>query len=84
MAAALGKHGITVNAVCPGTIETDMNRERLQDRMVREERLKKIPLGRFGTPDDVAKTVLFLASDDADYIHGITIVVDGGWTCALS
>ncbi|WP_457630799.1 3-oxoacyl-[acyl-carrier-protein] reductase [Oceanithermus sp.] len=68
--------GITVNAVAPGFIESDMTAA-LPDK-VRQEYLKAIPAGRFGRPEEVAKLVAFLASDEAAYINGQTIVIDGG------
>jgi len=75
-ALELAARGITVNAVAPGFIQTDMT-DRLPEE-VREAMLKQIPLARFGETKDVAKTVLFLASDDAAYITGQTIHVNGG------
>lgn len=76
MAKELAPRGITVNAVAPGYIATDMTAG-LPDR-VKEELSKGIPLGRPGTPEDVAAAVLFLASAAADYITGQTLHVDGG------
>ncbi len=76
MAKELGSRGITVNAVAPGFIATDMT-EVLPDS-VKEQMTGNIPLGRPGTPNDVAKAVLFLCSDAADYITGQTLNVDGG------
>jgi 3-oxoacyl-[acyl-carrier protein] reductase len=76
LAKELGSRNITVNAVAPGYIKTAMT-DKLDDR-VKEEMLKRIPLARLGTPDDVAKAVLFLASPDADYITSHVLVVDGG------
>nr|WP_320146063.1 3-oxoacyl-[acyl-carrier-protein] reductase [uncultured Anaeromusa sp.] len=76
MAKELGSRGITVNAVAPGFIATDMT-EGLPDG-VKEQMTTAIPLGRPGTPSDVAKAVLFLCSDAADYITGQTLNVDGG------
>lgn len=75
-AVELAKHGITVNAVAPGNIESEGF-----DAMGEEHRLnmlRPIPLGRLGTPEDVAQAVMFLASEGADYITGQSIVVDGG------
>ncbi|HMQ81045.1 MAG TPA: 3-oxoacyl-ACP reductase FabG [Ignavibacteria bacterium] len=75
-ARELGRKGITVNAVAPGFIATDMI------RTVPEKILNSIkdrtPLGRLGTPADIARAYLFLASDDAEFITGITLSVDGG------
>ena len=76
MAKELGSRGITVNAVAPGFIATDMT-EVLPDS-VKEQMTGNIPLGRPGTPSDVAKAVLFLCSDAAAYITGQTLNVDGG------
>ena len=76
MAKELGSRGITVNAVAPGFIATDMT-EVLPDS-VKEQMTTTIPLGRPGTPSDVAKAVLFLCSDAAAYITGQTLNVDGG------
>jgi 3-oxoacyl-[acyl-carrier protein] reductase len=76
VAKELGGRGITANAIAPGYIETPMT-ETLPEK-VREEFLKKILLGRFGTPEDVANVVAFLVSDEADYVTGQTITVDGG------
>ena len=76
MAKELGSRNITVNAVAPGYITTDMT-DKLNDD-VKEKMKSSIPLGRLGTPDDVANLVCFLASDDAGYITGQTFNVDGG------
>lgn len=75
-AKELASRGITVNAVAPGFISTDMT-DALDDE-VKEEMLKQIPLARFGEAKDVAKVVAFLASDDAAYMTGQTLHVDGG------
>ena len=76
MAKELGSRNITVNAVAPGYITTDMTNE-LNDE-IKEQMKSSIPLGRLGTPDDVANLVCFLASDEAGYITGQTFNVDGG------
>ncbi len=76
LAKELASRNIRVNAVLPGFIETPMT-ESLKDE-AKEEYLKSIPIGRFGKPEDVAKAVLFLASDDASYITGNFLFVDGG------
>jgi NAD(P)-dependent dehydrogenase (short-subunit alcohol dehydrogenase family) len=74
---------IRVNAVSPGTIDTPGLSELLASAQAGEERRKAIssavPLGRFGTPDEIAKAVVFLASDDASYITGAELFVDGGF-----
>lgn len=76
LAQEIASRGITVNVVAPGFIETDMTAA-LPD-MIKEEMLKRIPMKRLGQPEDIAKTVAFLASDDAGYITGATIHVNGG------
>lgn len=79
MSLSLAKHGIRVNAVGPGTIVTELNREALfNDPENRRNVLSRIPMMRFGTGRDVANVVLFLASDEAGYITGETIYLDGG------
>jgi len=72
----LGGRGITANVVAPGFIETDMTAELPADQQ--ETYLKQIPAGRFASPAEVAKTIVWLASDDAGYISGAVIPVDGG------
>ena len=67
---------IQVNAIAPGWVDTDMNKD-LSKEFIEDEK-EKIYLKRFATPDEIAKTILFLASEDADYITGSILVVDGG------
>ncbi len=76
LAKEIGSRNITVNAIAPGFIETDMTGELSEE--VKKEMLKSIPLGRTGTPEDVANAVLFLASDLASYITGTVLNVSGG------
>jgi len=76
VAKELASRNILVNAVAPGFIDTDMTRALTDDQ--RDALQKQIPLGRLGSAEDVARTVLFLASDSADYITGQVLVVDGG------
>ena len=76
LAKELGSRNITSNVIAPGFIETDMTTFLNDDEKV--EVIKNIPMKRFGTVEDVAKCILFLASDEANYITGQTISVDGG------
>jgi glucose 1-dehydrogenase len=78
LAVELGPLGITCNNVAPGAIKTPINRALLEDKPRLEALLGNIPLGRLGEPEDVAATVAFLASDEAAYLTGSTIILDGG------
>jgi NAD(P)-dependent dehydrogenase (short-subunit alcohol dehydrogenase family) len=80
MALEWGPHGIRVNAVAPGLIDAGMSEPIYADPATRHARESKVPLGRLGTADDIARVVLFLASDDAAYITGQNVLVDGGVT----
>ncbi|MFN4143918.1 SDR family NAD(P)-dependent oxidoreductase [Aestuariivirga sp.] len=75
---ALAPHGIRVNAIGPGSINTDMMKGVLADRAALNRALSRTPLGRVGEPSEVASIAAFLASDDASYVTGETIYVDGG------
>ena len=75
---ALAPHGIRVNAIGPGTIETDMARGLLSDEAAFNRAMSRTPLGRAGAPSEVAAIAAFLVSDDASYVTGETIYVDGG------
>lgn len=78
MAAELGPRGIRVNAVCPGKIQTQLQREAEDAAYTARFERERIPLGRSGTPEEVAAAYAFLASDDAAFITGELLVVDGG------
>ena len=77
-AVALAPHGIRVNAIGPGSISTDMMKGVLADKAALNRALSRTPLGRVGEPSEVASIAAFLASDDASYVTGETIYVDGG------
>jgi glucose 1-dehydrogenase len=78
MAVALAPHGIRVNAVGPGTIDTPILAGVIKDKAFREKVLSRTPLGRFGRPEEIAAVVAWLASDEASYVTGTTIFADGG------
>ena len=78
LAREIGSRGVTVNAIAPGYIATDMTSVLPED--AKNAMLQNVPLGREGRPEDIAKTVSFLASEGAAYIHGQVIAVDGGMT----
>lgn len=80
MALDLSPRGVAVTAVCPGDVLTPSTEARLTDPLIAAEHLSRIPAGRLGTPDDVAALVAFLCSDEAAYLTGSVISVDGGRT----
>ena len=88
MALDYAADGIRVNAVCPGAIRTGMMEPLLKDQPDPEAAVReigrRIPLGRVGVPDDIARAVWFLASPDAAYITGASLIVDGGLLTRLS
>jgi len=79
-AAQHGKHGIRVNSVHPGLMPPMRTSGRTADPAMRAKTLKGVPLGRAGEVDEVARAILFLASDESSYVTGSELVVDGGWT----
>ena len=77
MAVELAQHHVTVNAIAPAQIDTRLTRSLPEE--ARRRRVERIPMGRFGEADEVARAALFLASDDASYVTGHTLAVDGGY-----
>jgi NAD(P)-dependent dehydrogenase (short-subunit alcohol dehydrogenase family) len=80
LAVQYGRRGIRANALCPGPIETPLLRALWTSEGERNKRLDRIPLGRFGTPEDVVNAGIFLASDESAWITGTAFLVDGGVT----
>ncbi len=83
IAVEFARSGVRANAICPGPIETPLLGGFLREDD-RDRRLEHIPMGRFGQPDEVARVALFLASEDASYVTGAAIMVDGGITAAYT
>lgn len=79
MALELAPYNIRVNAIAPGAIDTPMAASLKDDPKVAEATMMRVPLKRMGKPEEIANTVLFLASDGSSYMTGSTVVVDGGW-----
>jgi NAD(P)-dependent dehydrogenase (short-subunit alcohol dehydrogenase family) len=80
LAVQYAKYGIRANAICPGPIETPLLRMLWTSEEERNKRLNRIPLGRFGTPEDIVYLALYLASDEASWTTGAVMVADGGIT----
>lgn len=76
----LAQYNVRVNSICPGFVDTPMTEEALEEDEFREHVLGMTPLGRVAEPEEIASAALFLASDEASYITGINLPVDGGWT----
>jgi len=79
LALELAPKKINVNAIGPGVIETPMTKGMLEDKSTREVLLRSTPYGRTGKPEDIANAALYLASDESDFVNGVTLFVDGGW-----
>lgn len=82
IAVIYARQGIRANALCPGPVMTPLLAKFLSDDAKRERRLVHIPMGRFGSPEDIAKGALFLASDDSSWMTGQSLIIDGGITAA--
>lgn len=76
----LAQYNVRVNSICPGFVDTPMTEESLKEDEFREHVLGETPLGRVAEPEEIASAALFLASDEASYITGVNLPVDGGWT----
>jgi len=80
LALELAGDGITVNGISPGVCDTEINAPLMQNPELRAQFLGKIPAGRFGRPEEIGKLAVYLCSEDAGFITGTDIVIDGGWT----
>ena len=82
LAVIHARENIRVNALCPGPLETKLLMDFLDTEEKKQRRLVYVPMGRFGQAEEMAKSALFLASDDSSYMTGSTFLVDGGLTSA--
>ena len=82
-AVELAPHGLTVNAIGPGYVATEMNTALVEDPDFDAMVVASTPVGRWGRPEEIAAAAVFLASDEASYVNGQTLLVDGGMTIAL-
>jgi len=80
IAQEVAPYRIRVNSIAPGAIKTEINREAWDTPQALENLLRLIPYNRLGTPEDVGRAAVWLASDESDYVHGVTLFVDGGMT----
>jgi NAD(P)-dependent dehydrogenase (short-subunit alcohol dehydrogenase family) len=80
LALELAPEQITVNGISPGVCDTEINTPLMQNPTLRAEFLGKIPVGRFGRPQEIAKLAVYLCSEDAGFITGTDVLIDGGWT----
>jgi len=81
IAARYAKDGIRCNSIHPSTVDTPLVQEMFKDPIKKQQRLDEVPLGRLAKASDVAIAALYLASDEASFINGISLPVDGGVTC---
>ena len=80
LALELAPDKITVNGISPGVFATELNAPLLNNATLSREFLSKIPLGRWGKPEEIGQLAVFLCSDDANFVTGTDIIIDGGWT----
>ena len=80
LALEWARTGINVNALCPGFFATEINKVLLEDPVIRETFVAKVPMGRWGEPSELGPTIVFLASEASSYMTGATLLFDGGYT----
>lgn len=80
VSADYGKYGIRANAICPGSIDTEMSRAFLKDSPDVRALVENVPAGRQGRPEEIAELAAYLASEGSAFIHGASVMIDGGWT----
>lgn len=80
VSADYGQRGIRANAICPGSIDTELSREFLKDAPEVQQIVDSVPAGRMGRPEEIAELATYLASESSAFIHGAAMVIDGGWT----
>lgn len=83
LAAEWGKYNINVNAICPGVFATDMTADYLKDDQFKNMIKTNVPLGRYAESDELIGTIIYLASDAANYVTGHSLIIDGGWVAGL-
>lgn len=83
LAVEWARHGILVNAVCPGIFVTEMTEETMKNEEAAKGIIQKVPLGRAASPEELVGTIVFLSSKASEYMTGTEVVVDGGWTAGL-
>jgi gluconate 5-dehydrogenase len=83
LAVELAQHGITVNSIAPGYFATELNTPLVQDREFNSWICKRTPAGRWGRPDEIGAVAAFLASDEASFVNGHVMMVDGGFSAAM-
>ncbi|MCM8818166.1 MAG: SDR family oxidoreductase [Candidatus Omnitrophica bacterium] len=81
LAVEWAKYNITVNCICPGPFNTDINKEIFKNPEIKNYFLERLPIGRIGEPEEIGPLAVFLASDACPFITGSIILIDGGWTC---
>jgi len=83
VAAWYGSMGVNANCICPSVVRTKMTEELLQSPEIEETSLRATPLGRFAQPEEIVPLLVYLASDESDYVTGAAVTIDGGWTANI-